>query len=264
MIGARSRSGSSWSLGSSWSSRSRSRSSLGLGGAALLVAALAGCETTAEQSARLAKLGRAAVRSEKGLSITQGSSSVKVVSTTVLRDQNGIAAVVTLRNEGTKTLLNVPIAIQVRDGQNKTVFQNSAPGLEPSLTSVAALAPGKQFTWVNDQVQASGAPSSVTATVGAAKAASRPPPSLIVQQVRSTEDPASGPGAAGVVVNAGKVEQDKVVLYGVGLKGSKVVAAGRAILTKVPPRRPTRFQLFFIGDPRGAQLRIAAPATVGG
>ena len=46
--------------------------------------------------------------------------------------------------------------------------------------------------------------------------------------------------------------------------GPAVVAAGRGILDALPPAgaKPTRFTIFFIGNPKGAKLSFSAPPTV--
>ena len=124
---------------------------LGLAGAAAL---LAGCQSTQSKSAELAAQSGGASK-EQGLQIDRKSRDVEVTGTTLVSDANGAAVVVGLKNKSKKTLVNVPIAIDVRKG-GKTVFANDAPGLEPSLVGVAALKPGESLTWVNDQVFAPG------------------------------------------------------------------------------------------------------------
>lgn len=229
--------------------------------AGLVALALGGCETTAEKSARLAREGRAKVRGERGLSITAVSPDVRVVSSAVLSDQNGTVATVTLQNTSTRALANVPVAISVLDARGSVLFQNNAPGLEQSLTSVPLLAPHVQFTWVDDQVQASGRPASVTARVGRATPASAAVPRLTVGAVSLYDDVTSGLGARGTVVNHSTVSQQKLVVFGVARRGGRVVAAGRAILPKVDPGKPVPFTVYFIGDPRGATLQLSAPPT---
>jgi hypothetical protein len=43
-----------------------------------------------------------------------------------------------------------------------------------------------------------------------------------------------------------------------------VVAAGRAVLASLEAGGTTPFQIFFIGDPKGAQLQLSVPPTSGG
>jgi hypothetical protein len=229
---------------------------LGLAGAATLVA---GCQSTQSKSAELAKEGSAAVSNEQGLKIGKKSRDVKVSRALVLSDANGGAAVVELRNTGKKTLVNVPIAIDVRKG-GKSVFANDAPGLEQSLVSVAALRPGESLAWVNDQVFATGP--KIAATVGATK---RPAPAKLpeidVGPPKFGGDPTSGIAVEGRVTNRSKLLQRKLVIYAVARKGGKVVAAGRGQVERLKAGASAGYQIFFIGNPEGAQVELAAPPT---
>lgn len=222
---------------------------------------LAACESTQDKSARLAK-GGASPFKEKGLTVTQQNRDVKVGRTTLLSDQNGTAAVVEIANNSKRTLTNVPLAINVVDGKGRSVFKNDAPGLEPSLTTVAALRPGERFMWVDDQVQPAGTPKRVKAQVGVEKGrATAALPKIELTPVKLQNDPTSGVNATGFVTNRSKLAQLKFTLFAVALKGSRVVAAGRGAVQRLKPGKRTPFHIFFIGDPRGAKLTIAAPPT---
>lgn len=228
---------------------------LGLAGAAAL---LAGCQSTQSKSAELAKQG-GAVSKEQGLEIDKKSRDVKVTGTTVVSDPNGTAAIVELKNTSKKTLVNVPIAIDVRKG-GKSVFANDAPGLEPSLVSVSALKPGESLTWVNDQVFAPGP--KVDVKVGATD--EQPPAKLPVVDVgppRVGGDPTSGFAIEGKVTNRSDLLQRKLVLYAVARKGGKVVAAGRGQVERLKPHAAAGYQIFFIGNPEGARVELVAPPT---
>ena len=77
----------------------------------------------------------------------------------------------TLRNTSKRTLAQVPVSIDVRDGAGKSLFSNDAPGLEPTLVKAPLLDAGQRLLWVNDQVDAGTA----AADVEAAGRARRPP-----------------------------------------------------------------------------------------
>jgi hypothetical protein len=235
---------------------------LAVAACAIACLALSACESTQDKSARLSK-GGASVFQEKGLKVTRQNGDVKVGATSVISDENGTAAVVELENRSKRTLANVPLAIDVTDASGKSVFKNDAPGLEPSLTSVAVLRPGERFMWVDDQVQPTGKPKKVNADVGVEKGvAPAELPPIEVTEPRLEEDPTSGVNAAGFVTNKSKLEQLKFTLFAVALKGGRVVAAGRGAVQRLKPGKRTRFHIYFIGDPRGAKLTVAAPPTV--
>ncbi len=239
-------------------------------GAALAPAALAilalvvltGCETTAEKSARLARLAKPAQVAQKGLSITRESRTIRVLSTAAVRGSQGTAAVVTLVNTSAQAQRHVPIAISVEDTHGKAVYANDVPGLAASLTSIALIPAHSQISWVDDQIEAKG--TRVRAKVGEGSALAAPTASLVVRKARLADDPGGGTDAEGTVVNPSATDQGELVIYAVARRGGHIVAAGRAALETLAARSSAPFQLFFVGDPRNAQLQFSAPATTPG
>jgi hypothetical protein len=233
--------------------------------AALLVLALAlgGCETNEERHAQLVKQDRLAVHAaaQTGLVVKRESPYVRVLATTVLHDENGIAAVVALRNDSPHPLREVPISIALREPGGGTLYQNDAPGLSAPLTHAPLLMPGQSFDWIDDQISGSGTPGPLSVRVGEAPTVSVSPPSIVVTGVHIFEDPTNGVGAEGTVVNRSPVAQQELVVFAVGLRGGRIVAAGRAVLPNAPANSSTPFQVFFIGNPKGATLRVSAPPT---
>ncbi len=232
--------------------------------ALLALLALSGCETTAEQSARLERAAHHARLAERGLSIARTSAYVHAVSTVLVHSSEGAAAVVTLRNDSGHALKDVPIAITVSNASGRTLFQNNAPGLEAALTSLASLPAHGEVTWVNDQVPASsGAPASVSAIVGESPSASGPVPRIEVAGVHLSEENGST-GATGTVHNRSHVTQQSLVVYVLARSAGRIVAAGRAVLPEVDAGASLPFQAFFVGSPAGARLEASAPPTTFG
>jgi hypothetical protein len=171
--------------------------------------------------------------------------------------------VVALRNTSSRTLTGVPVAIDVQDAHGKSVFKNDAAGIQPSLTSVSVMRPREEFLWVNDQVQPTGTPKSVKVKVGVEKgSAAASIPALTLATPTLQNDPTSGINALDFLANQSKIDQLKVTVFCVALKGGKVVAAGRAGIQRLRAGKQGRFHVYFIGDPRGAKLTLAAPPTV--
>jgi len=235
-------------------------------GVPLAAVALAGCETSAEKSAQLEKAAKLhAARNpqqhQQQLTIARTSRFVKAVSSTVLSSSEGHAVVVTLRNSSRRTLRDVPLLLTVRDAHGASIYSNTGPGLAHSLTSVASLPAHGTLAWVDDQVQPTGVPASASARVGEAAPVAGAPPALAVKGAQLFEDPVNGIGAEGDIVNRSPIAQSELVVYAVALRGGRIVAAGRALLPQVPASSTTRFQVFFIGEPRGGSLRVSAPPT---
>jgi len=235
-------------------------------GAAAMLAALAfsalGCESTQDRSARLQKEGAKQIGQQKGVVVSRQAADVKILETVALSSADGAAAVVRMRNVGSRPLRQLPVSVDVKSRRGRSLYRNDQPGLEQSLTSAPLLRPGQVAWWVNDQVTASGGLGAVAATVGEGRPASGALPEVPVSGVRLTVDPVSGVEAKGRVTNRSKVTQRLMPIFAVALTGGRVVAAGRAIVERLLPGRSARFSLFFIGDPRGARLDVAASPTV--
>ncbi len=238
----------------------------------LLALALTGCETSAEKSAKLEKAAKraaaAAKRSpsaaQRSLSVTRQSNKVKVTATAVVHSSEGSAAVVTLHNLSAKALRDVPIEIAVKDATGATIYTNDTPGLASTLVAVPLLPAHGTTTWVDDQVQSGQTPTSVSARIGEGEPSDGAIPQLDVQGAHIVDDPTSGLEAEGTLVNRSSVAQRELVVYALARRSGRVRAAGRAVIPQAEAGSSTRFQVFFIGSPQGAQLEvIAPPSTLG-
>jgi hypothetical protein len=224
---------------------------------AVLPLALAGCESSQDKSARLAKLAKTA-RKEKGIVVKKRNPNVQVLRTAVVHYANGTAAAVELRMRGKRPQAQLPLALVVSGGRG---YRNDVPGLAPSLTHVALLRPGDRVWWVNDQVL-SDAPQKAAAKVGPPSAkATAAPPQLVPKSLHLDRD-SSGAFTAGKLENDSKVEQRNVTVFAVAEKAGKVVAAGRAGIERLKAGGSGRFKVFWIGDPAGARVSVFAPPTV--
>lgn len=232
---------------------------------ALLALALTGCQTTAEKSASLerAALQRAktAPAAAKGLSIARASTALHVISTAALHSSEGIAAEVTVRNGSDTPQESAPLAIAVRSAGGSTLYSNASPGLAHSLISLPLVPAHGTATWVDDQVEGSGTPTSVTATVGEGQPARGALPQIKVSG-RLAAQSADTAEVQGTVTNSSSVEQKELVVYAVLTRGKRIVAAGRSVLAQLAAHASGSFQIFLIGaDAAGAQLQLSAPPT---
>lgn len=225
-----------------------------LAGVALVVS---GCESTQDKSAKIAaELGP--VKQEKGLTITKQSTDVKVVSTELLSDQNGSAVVVRLRNESAQDLVGVPIALDVLDAKGKSVYTNTIPGIEPALAAVPFIPAGGETEWVHDQVLAAGKPARVDVKVGeGGEPFSGAQPRISVSEPKLEGDPYSGILAGGEVEYSSGEDLERLLLYAIATKGGQIVAAGRGAIEPFKPKpKPFPYNIYFIGDPSGAEIEI--------
>jgi hypothetical protein len=225
--------------------------------------ALSGCETTAEKSAKLERAAkRVTLAKQKGLEITRESTVVKVAETAIVQGKEGTAAVVTLRNTSASALREVPISLELKDARGASVYSNGTPGLAKTLTSVALLPPHAEVLWIDDQIQAATA-TAATVRVGEGAAASGALPRLTISERHLTSE-AGASTLEGAVHNGSATGQSELVIDAVTRRGGKVVAAGRAVLASLDADATTPFQIFFIGNPAGAQLQLSVPPTAAG
>lgn len=232
--------------------------------AAVLVAlAASGCESTQAVSARLEKQSKTTLLDQKGVTVAGASNpDVRVGEPVVLHDDNGTAVAVRVRARGSRTLRAVPLAVAAQDATGTQLAANDAPGLDPSLTSVPVLEPDAPVWWVNDQLQAPRAPRRATVKAGDAKPLPGAVPELVLRDGGLERDEVSGASAVGSVTNRSDIEQRDLVVYAVARRGGEVVAAGRGQIPRLKPGRTVAYQVFFIGDPTGAELALAVPPTV--
>ena len=229
---------------------------------ALAAAGLAACESTADKSAAIAAQGRAAVKGGGALKITR-NRDVRVVRSAVVRGAGGAVAVaVQLRNAGARAQRDVPVLIDVRDARGASVYSNAAVGLQPALQRLTLIRGRSSAWWVNDQVTASAPPRAVRVRAGAARVAGDAP-QVALSRVRFDTD-ATGRFLTGTVVNHAHSVLRQVPIFAVATRGGRVVAAGRALVPKLPAagaRKATHFRLFFVGEPRGARLALTVAPT---
>lgn len=233
-------------------------------GAALAALALTGCESNIERSAQLehVRLRHRAALKTSALSISKPNPQVQVLGSTILTGREGDAVVVTLRNRSRQAMSDVPIEIAVKSAGGQVLYRNNLPGVAGSLVTVPLLMPGAPTTWVDDQVNVSGRPTSVSVLVGSGSRAAGPAAGgalqIIIVEEHSTE---GGEGVAGTIANRSSIAQHELVIDAIASRAGRILAAGRAVLPEVGAHSSSVFQLYLIGHPKGAALHLLAPAT---
>jgi hypothetical protein len=230
----------------------------------LVALALTGCATNQERSARLERAAKRQEQADRlhgksaqqGLSIRRLSTMVRVTDATVVHGSEADAAVITLKNTSGTTLRAVPIEITVANAHGASLYTNGTPGMAATLVAAALLPAHGSLTWIDDQVQASGVPASVTARLGEGTPAAGAIPQLDIEGAHLSEG-----AVEGNVFNRSRVSQQELVVYAVAQRAGKIVAAGRAVLAVAPAGATTHFELFLVGNAQGARLQVTAPAT---
>ncbi len=223
---------------------------------------VAGCQSTQDKAEDVQAQNEQALAAEEGVEVTEENQAVKVIGTTLLHDQYGDAVVVELQNTSNEPQVNLPILIDLLDAKGQSVYKNDVPGLDPALTHLPLIMPGETFAWVNDQLSPTGTPKTVKAKVGVSgESAPAKIPEIAVGPATVVTDP-NGIVAQGTVTNQSQLDQLKLVLYAVARAGGKIVAAGRGQFKALKAEgRPGKYDIFFIGDPGGAEVEVTAPPS---
>lgn len=229
----------------------------------LVAAAFAGCQTTQETSREKARAAKGLAKQEK-LDLGAANRDVRVDATTLLRDENGVAAVVELRSRARAAQAGVPIALTLDDKAGRQVYTNTSGGFDDSLVSVPYVPRRARTYWVNNQIVTARPPTKASVRIGRPRvAAPAAVPEIELSRARLDRDN-SGVYAGGTIVNRSKITQKRLVITCVARRGGKIVAAGRAIIERLVPgvqKKPVRWRVYFIGNPKGAKLELSAPPT---
>lgn len=226
--------------------------------AVFALGALTACQSTQSRSAELEEENATVLLEEEGLTVTKEDPDIRVVSTKLLSEAEGNAVVVELRNESGESLVDVPISVDVLDAQGRSVYRNDAPGLEQALVAVPFIPARGEAVWVNDQVLATGKPASVEVSVGlGGKPYDGEQPEIEVSEPKLEGDPTSGIVADGDVVNRTGEDQNRFLIFAVARRGGEIVAAGRGAIEHLKPEtKKVPYNVYFIGNPRGAELSL--------
>jgi len=232
--------------------------------AVVAVAVLSACQSTQSRSAELEDKSATVLLEEDGAKVTKENPAIKVVSTTVIAEDEGSAVVVELHNDSDETLIDVPISLDVLDVKGKSVYTNETPGLEQALVAVPYVPANGDALWVNDQVLASGTPKTAKVKVGVGGVPfSGEQPDIEVSTPKLERDPVTGLVAEGTVVNRTGEDQNRLLLYGIARKGGKVVAAGRGLIEHLKAGTKKLFyNVYFLGNPEGADVTVTNYPTL--
>lgn len=241
-----------------------------------LALALGGCASTESESARLGREGAKLIAGAGTVGLGAVNRAVHVGQVALVHGSGRTAAVVQLRNTAAGAQTDVPVLIDVRSAKGASLYRNDVQGLEPSLQRMPLLRAHATAWWVDDQVLASGTPSSVKVRVGDARAGA---PARKARKAHLAGSSAgvrvggtslgsdlAGPYLAGEVVNHTGVVQRNMPIFAVGLRGGRVVAAGRALVPNLPASptgKPTGFRIYLVGSPAGAHIELTPGPVLG-
>ena len=230
--------------------------------AGLIVLGASGCETTQEQSAKIARtLGhQSAIAGTTRLGAA--NRDVRIEREALLTAGGQSAVALKLTNTTSRAQTDFPVLIEVLDAKGGPVYRNNTSGIEPSIQQFALLAPHATAWWVDNEVLAIGGV--LKTATGLLGAATTQPPSgvpLITTQGVSASDSFPGPHVSVTVRNRSTIGQRQLPVYAVALRGGQVVGAGRAIVPSLAPGAGAQVQVPMVGSVSGSTISISVPPT---
>jgi hypothetical protein len=233
--------------------------------ALIAVLALTGCESTEQESAKIAKrLGHQSA----GVTITQvgaANTDVRVDQSQLVHSSSSTAAALELTNKSGRAEADIPILITVDDHAGKPVYSNDTAGAGAPSDELSLLPAHATVWWVDPNVLASaGSAASISAKIGAPTTSAPAPAAVLAASNLHTGSSYIGPFVGGKVLNRSPAAQTEVTIYAVALAGGRVVAAGQSLVASLAAHASASFQVSLIGNAKGAKpAATVAPAHIG-
>ena len=230
-----------------------------------LTVTLAACESTEQESQKIAREGKQLTAEPAALKLHGLNRSVRVSDVTILNSAGRTAVAARLTSTSTQAQTHVPVLLTVSGKGGKVLYSNDTGGLEASLQSIPLLRPGQSAWWVDDQVLTSQTASAATVRVGpGGPSRSSATASIATTAVHSSQQ-AGITVLSGELVNHSSKALGKVPVFAVAVRGSHVLAAGRAIVGALPGHAGATapFQVFLVGSASGARTELTAVPTDG-
>ncbi|HEY4997483.1 MAG TPA: hypothetical protein VII03_05760 [Solirubrobacteraceae bacterium] len=225
----------------------------------------AACQSTEQESAKIAGEAKAAPAAGAALKLGAPNHSVHVSQVTLLSDAGRLAVAAKLTNTSSRAQVGVPLLVSVTGKGGKVIYSNEAAGVEASLQRIALLRAHQSAWWVDDQVLTSQPALAAKLRVGSGpRTRSSAYPELATSAGHSVREAGISTLSASLV-NHSSTGQSKVPVFGVALRGGRVVAAGRAVIAALPARRgaSVAFQIVFVGNPTGATVELSPVPSAG-
>jgi len=215
--------------------------------------ALAGCETTEQESAAIAKRLGDRTAAPQQTTITSANHAIEVLRAAIVHTRSGTAAAIELRNTTASAQVDVPIVITAYDAAGKAVYSNDTIGTASPSGELSLLGAHATAWWVDANVFASGGvPVRVTARLGASSGAAAAAGTIGAGELAGGSNFA-GPFIAGTAIDSGSAEADATV-YVVALRDGRVVAAGQGLIPSLAAHGSTAFQATVVGSASRARL----------
>jgi hypothetical protein len=234
---------------------------LALTGCGVLALVASGCESTEEQSAQLGHEGSKLAASGGTVGAGATNNTVRVSHVTLLSSGGRTAVALQLTSNAGQPELNVPIRVNLLGSSGKVLYSNNVSGLDSTLQQMPLLRPHQSGWWVDDQVLVAQAGGRVQVHVSGGPTRARTTLPDVAASGVHVGTQAGISVVSGTLVNHSKTTVSKVPVFAVSLNGASITAAGRALISTLPPGS-TSFQIFLVGHPTGSPIQITVAPTV--
>jgi hypothetical protein len=225
---------------------------------------LTGCVTTQHIAARARLVNARILASQTPTRVDTSNPEVSVTRSVLIRSGTGTAIAVSLVNDSSRTLTDVPISVGTATRAGRRTYLNQSANLDYFQSHVAAIGPHATVTWVFTTSRKVSAAARPFATVGDALLQAPVPGRLpqIATTVRRTVSTTGAVALQVAVVNHSVVPQYDLPVYAIAVRGGRDVAAGFASVVHLGTHGRTTVRLTLTGDTNQAALELAALPTI--
>lgn len=230
--------------------------------ASALLSLLAGCETTQQESARIAKkLGHqtaVAVTTHVG----SANPNIEIDELQLVRSGSATAAAIELTNTSASPQEGIPIVIDAYDAAGREVYSNDTVGTSSPSGELSLLAGRATAWWVDGNVLANGGtPVRLTVKIGLPQLHAPAQLPALSAGGLSAGSNFIGPVIGGTLVNGSGGVASDVTIYAVALAGRRVVGAGQSLVPQIAAGARVSFAVNVTGTAKGAvPIVTVAPA----
>lgn len=226
-------------------------------------AVLAGCTTTQQKAARL-QLNNARIRLNlTPLRLGHETSAARIMAVRLLtgHSRRGAAVLVTVRNQSSTPVSDLPVLVGVRLPKGRRLDLNAAAGTSYFRNHLPVIAAGGDLTWVLTTDRRLPAGARPFAKLGSASPTTATAIGTL-PMVRVAAVKTSGAGTDLTVRNSSAVTQYQLPVYAFARRGEQWVAAGQATIGELDGGASTKLRLPLVGNSSGATLSFEAPPTI--
>ncbi len=230
----------------------------------LLMTTLTGCvETTQQKSARAKLTADRLLASQEPIEVTRRNPGVSVLDVGRVTSGATNAIAVTLRNDGTQPVTDLPISVGVTTSGGRTVYLNGQAGLPYFQTHIGAIAGGASAMWV---FTTRGTPPTGTPFAAVGFATVTDNEGIKSLPVISASVTASGSARAPrrvvvTIANRSGVAQSGLAVYASATSGRRLLAAGQGSLAQLSSSGTSTITIKLVGNPGAVPVQADAPPT---